>query len=96
MLKKFRFDFQTVSKNWRSNDASVYSYKFINIGFTALTLNGSTFLTPNAAVPPSFTNVSYAEEIFNDEKSETVYNIAFLNENDPLNKVLIISKILVN
>jgi len=96
MLKKFRYDFNTVSKNWRSNDSSVYAYQFINIGFTALTLNGSSLITPNAAVPPSFGNISFQEQIFQGEKSETVYNITFLNEADPLNQVLIISKVLVN
>ena len=96
MLKKFRYDFNTVSKNWRSNDSNVYAYQFINIGFTALTLNGSSLITPNAAIPPTFNNISFQEQIFQGEKSETVYDLIFFNEADPLNAVLIISKILVN
>lgn len=94
-MKKFRYDYNTISKNWRSNNPDVYAYQFINLGFTAFTLNGSDFLTPNLLIPPTFGNNTFAEQIFQGEKSETIYNISFANENNLANKVLIISKILV-
>jgi hypothetical protein len=94
-MKKFRYEFLTISKNWRSDDKNVYSYEFINIGFTNVLINGASLIVPNLLIPATFSNIRYAENIGDNEKSETQYNIIFTNEADPTNAVIIIMKVLV-
>lgn len=95
-MKKFKYEFLTVSKNWVSNDPDVYSYEFINVGFTALLINGSAMITPNPLIPSTFANIQFSENIGNNEKSETKYNVTFVNENNIANKLIIIMKVLVS
>lgn len=83
----FFFNFQIYQKNIVLNDRQVHQYEFINLSTAPVTLNNQ--LTLKAG-----TNLSrFSENILENEKTSTQYQITFADETDPTNNLLVITKI---
>ena len=86
--KSFTFLSEVVNRNKKINDQNTFQFRFFNLGGTDLLINNTI---PLPLTAPMFGQ--YTENIQTNEKTVTQYSITFANEADPLNKLLIISKI---
>lgn len=83
----FTFFYNTYSKNVQLNDTNVFMYEFVVVGSTQVTINNQMTLKAGS-------NLSrFKEDIQAGEKTATQYNIKWLDEKDPANALLVITKV---
>ena len=88
--RAFTFNYQIYSKNAWLNDTNVFMYEFINLSTASVQINNQMTLKAG-------TNLSrFKEDIQAGEKTATQYFIKFLDESDPTNSLLVITKIPVD
>lgn len=84
----FIYQFEIVTTNRKLNDQQVYQYQFIVLGSPSVTINDVMVLRVGSGLD------QWLEPINSGEKTKTQYTIKFANSKDPLNKLLVITKII--
>jgi aspartyl/asparaginyl beta-hydroxylase (cupin superfamily) len=85
--RAFTFNYQIYNRNAWLNDTNVFMYEFINLSNSSVTINNQMTLKGGTLL------TRFKEDIQTGEKTATQYVIKFLNEADPNNALLVITKI---